>query len=239
MSATIEGRSDGADILLRAITGDVVARETEETLMRDGWIAVPDVYMVYTPASHDSMYEWDMVYQEGIVDNEERNERIVDATIHLIKSGKLVLVLCNYIAHGMKLMEQINKAMPSQLPKVSFIHGSTPKSIRDGELKRFKEASSLCLIGSNILDEGVDVPACDSVIITSAGKSRIKVLQRVGRALRPSKSGKAVVVDFYDKDGGMLQKHSISRKRAYRERKFKVTTLSIAEFLGRSYESKG
>lgn len=231
MSATVEGRSDGADMLLRAVTGDVVVRETEESLMDGGWIATPDIYMIYTNAEHDSMYEWDSVYREGIVNNVERNENIVNATIKLVKSGKMVLVLCNYIAHGMTLLEQINAAMPSNLPQVAFIHGSTPKSIREGELNRFRKADTLCLIMSSVGREGVDIPACDAVVVAEGMKSRILASQRAGRALRSNSSGKAIIVDFIDKDDGMLLKHSRVRARVYKDRGFKVIPVGADEFL--------
>ena len=43
-------------------------------------------------------------------------------------------------------------------------------------------------------------------------------LQRVGRALRKSEGkSKAMIVDFYDADNGMLERHSKARLKTYRK----------------------
>ena len=231
-TATVEGRSDNADMKLIAATGEVVSRETESTLMRQGWIATPKISMLECDATHDNRYEWASIYREGIVTNTERNEYIRDVVYHLASQGKMVLVLCNYIKHGMILKDMINEEMPNNLPHVSFLSGKSPQGIRIGELKRFKEASTIALIMSSIGDEGVDLPDCDAVVIASAGMSQIKALQRVGRALRPGSSGQAVVVDFVDKDNGTLLKHSRFRYNAYRQRGFDTKIMSFDAFIG-------
>lgn len=237
LSATIKGRSDGADMLLEAATGEVVTRVTETDLMKQGWISKPKIYMFPVNAFHASRHEWSDIYREGIVENEERNTLIADALLELLKAGKQGIVLCQYIAHGMGLLEAINnrvtewnKDAPAgrKFPNVAFIHGSSGDWHRKGEIEKMRRAETLCLILSSIGDEGLDIPDIDFVVIASAGKSQIKALQRVGRALRKKESGHAIVVDFIDNDqgSGKLCQHSFSRVNAYESREFEVYEVS-------------
>lgn len=223
MSGTPKGRSDNADLLLTALTGDVVALGDETELMKSGWIATPKVIMVKIPAPHSNRYDWTMIYEEAIVNNLIRNNYIRDIAVDLMNRGKMVLILCNYIKHGMILKDLINNSIEN-LPPVEFIHGSTPQSIRDEEINKFKRASKIGLIMSDIGSTGLDIPDCDAMINTAGGKSFIKVIQRAGRAMRPKKDGQAIIVDFmdYDTDYGMLTKHSKQRFKAYKNKGFDI-----------------
>lgn len=51
-----------------------------------------------------------------------------------------------------------------------------------------------------IFDEGLDVPEVDAVVFYATGRSRVRTLQRIGRAMRPAPGKeKCVVVDLLDK----------------------------------------
>lgn len=74
------------------------------------------------------------------------------------------------------------------------------------------------LIGTSHLDEGVDIKALDCMIIACGGKKDRRVIQRVGRVLRKSKTGKyAYVVDFTDDGSRVLSRQSKQRLEMYKE----------------------
>lgn len=71
------------------------------------------------------------------------------------------------------------------------------------------------LIGSTILDVGVDVPAVGMVILAGGGKAEVALRQRIGRGLREKKNGLpniALVVDFEDLGNNHLRDHARQRK---------------------------
>lgn len=73
------------------------------------------------------------------------------------------------------------------------------------------------VIGTNHIDEGVDISKLDSVILACGGKSDRKIVQRVGRALRKSKTGKyAYIIDFTDSGNKVLSRHSQERLKLYK-----------------------
>ena len=92
-------------------------------------------------------------------------------------------------------------------------------------VERYKEMQNFInskekyvLIGSTIFDEGIDFEkGIDAIVIASAGKGFRKVVQRLGRALRPNGKGFINVYDFYDHapHNKYLKSHSESRKAIY------------------------
>ena len=71
---------------------------------------------------------------------------------------------------------------------------------------------------STVVNEGVNIPSMDVIIMAGGGKSNKQTVQRVGRALRKAEGkSEAVIIDFMDADGGMLQRHSKARLKTYRK----------------------
>lgn len=89
------------------------------------------------------------------------------------------------------------------------------------ESKNFVAGFGGVLCHNSIFDEGIDVRALDTLILSGAGKSPTRALQRVGRVLRPyvSPSGsiktEAVVVDIQD-NCKYMREHAKKRERMYR-----------------------
>ena len=89
----------------------------------------------------------------------------------------------------------------------------TSKTVED-----FRSGKYQVLIASPVLDEGIDLPEIEALVILSGGKSLIKIIQRLGRALRPKPGENEVfVVDFYDKHHPWLTSHSKKRYGEYTE----------------------
>ena len=96
-----------------------------------------------------------------------------------------------------------------------FLQSKVDSEIRKDILSDFRNGDLDCLVATTLADEGLDIPILDAVILAGGGKSKIKALQRVGRALRlfPNKV-KAYVIDFMD-NAHHLQKHSQERLKIY------------------------
>jgi superfamily II DNA or RNA helicase len=81
-------------------------------------------------------------------------------------------------------------------------------------LARLKSGATQVLIGSTILDVGVDVPAVGMVILAGGGKAEVGTRQRIGRGLRAKQSAPNVcfVVDFADDANRTLMEHALTRR---------------------------
>ena len=85
-------------------------------------------------------------------------------------------------------------------------------------IRKFNDNEINVLIGTSHIDEGVDIANLDAVIIAGTGKKDRRIIQRVGRSLRKSKTGKyAYVIDFTDDGLALLNKHSMERLNIYKE----------------------
>lgn len=127
------------------------------------------------------------------------------------------IIFVNKIEYGETLSRELN------LP---FIFGESKKSERDSVIQDFNENKIDAFISSRILNFGVDIPVVDMIVLAEIYKSKINVLQSIGRGTRLSDGKKdLIVVDFFDDDGSYLKKHSKQRLEYYK--KMSNTTINL------------
>jgi len=81
----------------------------------------------------------------------------------------------------------------THLPEFSGLHvsGAMPTARRERVMKEFRSAPRAVMSNARCLTEGVDVPAVDMVAFLSPKKSKVDIIQAIGRAMRKS-GGKEV-----------------------------------------------
>lgn len=159
------------------------------------------------------------VYNKYIMNNQERNATAVNVCNWLVDNGVSVLILVQRIDHASKIMTMLNSNKV-----ISVFGGNVSVTYNNGVLNKepvnyseFKDSFSSgkynVVIGSQVLDEGFDLPTIGAVIMLGGGKSKTQYIQRVGRGLRKKKSGKNVVYIFDFADHGHVFLLSQSKKR--------------------------
>ena len=218
-----------SDLVLRGLIGPVIHRVTMDYLVEQGYLAKPCVLAMdtYCKGNMLKVVDWAVVNKSCIIKNALRNELIRDVTALLVSAGKKPLLLVQQISHGQELAHLISKLgynvyMMTGGRSISvFLDGKVIDKYKDDDnlvIKDFDAGKIDVLIGTSTLDEGVDIPSLSAVILAGGGKGRLKVVQRLGRALRP-KSGEntAFVVDFRDKFNVVTASHFSKRKTLYDE----------------------
>jgi superfamily II DNA or RNA helicase len=167
-------------------------------------------YVSYTP--HPKLRKtspWQRAYQLGIQECEDRNRQIVEHARKAIEHGLPVMILVQRTAHGKLLKELLDPH-----GKTVFIRGENDQNERKHALDRLKDGRVKVLIGTTILDVGVDVPAVGMVILAGGGKAEVALRQRIGRGLRAKKAGPNIcfVVDFDDGLNLHLREHARQRR---------------------------
>jgi len=153
--------------------------------------------------------KYNFIYDACITDNVYRNEYIAQqVNLHRMLNHS-VMVLVRRIRHG----ENILKFLPDD---VIFLKGEDDIEVRNDAMNKIRAKELKAIIASTIADEGLNLPALDSVVMAGGGTSKTTALQRVGRALRlfPGKE-KAYIEEFYD-CAQYLSKHSEDREEIYR-----------------------
>jgi len=198
-----------------ATTGQIGIRVTEKDLIERGILAKPFFKYIEVPPNIRTGVKhatsWSIAYDRGVIYNAWRNAQIVRETVRAKKHGLTTMILIQREVHGKNLL----KLLEEQRIKAAFINGKDPQDVRKAALKALSSGRIECLIGSTILDVGVDVPSVGLIILGGAGKAEVANRQRIGRGLRAKKNGPNVcfVVDFADSVNKYLIKHSVERKR--------------------------
>jgi superfamily II DNA or RNA helicase len=205
--------SEEMNMRLMASSGPVAITVTEKQLIDCGILATPYfkfVHLTKKPATMSMKTSWQPAYRIGIVENEERNQAIIYEARRAVSHGLTVMILFKQIAHGKTLKEMLDDArIPNEL-----IVGADDQAERKRAINKLKDGKIKVLLGSTILDVGVDVPAVGMVIIASAGKAEVALRQRIGRGLRAKKNQANIcfVVDFDDPFNKYLKNHAQQRK---------------------------
>lgn len=222
-SASPLSRGDLGDVMLIADTGEIISDVKRKKLEQEGYLAKVNVYL-HEIAEPRVKGEPSFVYKKSIVENEERNQIILEEAEKAWKRKEHVLILVRYLSHGNELLY---RCLSRKLPAV-FLKGSTNVKNRRKAIKKVANAKRpMVIIASTIFDEGVDAPDIKTLILAGAGASRIKSIQRVGRGTRPKSSGEnsLTVIDFVDRMADNLESHSLERIAAYEQEGFSIVKL--------------
>jgi superfamily II DNA or RNA helicase len=212
-SGTPLKRSDGKDLMLLGATGPILYSIRNKELIERGISVQPYLKLltIDKPVLPKSM-NWRDTYEMGIINNHHRNKELVDFALNSVKEDNNVLILIREIKHG----KNISALIPNTVCH-RYIHGQDSTECRKQTLKDYREGKINILISSVILDEGIDLPNIDVLILAGGGKSAIKIPQRIGRGLRLGGKDKLIVVDTIDLTHHYLADHSYNRVQIYKE----------------------
>ena len=204
--------SEESNMRLMAAFGSIGIKVSEKMLIDRGILARP-VFKIATLSTRPKNLmlgtPWQAAYRLGIVTSDERNQAIAFEAHRAALNGLSVMVLIQQKAHGRVLSELLAK----RGLRVAFIDGDNDQAERKKALQGLASGQINVLIGSTILDVGVDVPAVGMVILAGGGKAEVALRQRIGRGLRAKKSGPniALILDFFDGHNRYLKEHSLQR----------------------------
>lgn len=218
---------DPSDCVLFGITGRVIFSITQKYIRELGLIATPIVFFKTIKGKLNRKREhYQVVYNKFIVNNKQRNNQIVYYASKFAKLKFSVLILVRELDHAKALMKELK-----DFRTICVFGGSV--SLQFNEEKQieqvpidyntfrqeFESGYYEITIGSSVLDEGFDMPSVGAVISGAAGKSRIKLIQRLGRGSRRKKIGRnnVYLVDFYDMEHVWLLSQSKKRIELFQE----------------------
>ena len=199
---------------LEGALGAVMEVVDTADLVDEGKLTKPIIQLInrsYTASGQDEDMSYLDVYEEYIVNNDLRNKIIREITDDIKKRNKKsrILILTKSLDHGRALEELLGG-------NCEFLQGCDSIGERYNAISRFRGCrDSSILIGTKILQTGVNIEEITHLINARGMKSEIATLQALGRALRRHDSKDVVYIyDFMDKEK-YLREHSISRKNHY------------------------
>lgn len=204
-------RDTGDDILIEAVGGPKFFEITASELIRKKFLVPPEIHFIEVPNKRGIGSKYHEIYNNYIVNNAERNQKIISATKQLVAAGRKVLILVVKRDHGKILLEMLENDLT-----VASLDGSNKTEDRKEAIRAMRSDEVDVLIASKIFDQGVDIPELDALVLAGSGKSTGRALQRIGRVIRtgPKSKKDSIVVDFYD-NCKYLRDHSKSRYKIY------------------------
>lgn len=201
-----------ANMRLMAAFGTIGIEVSEELLISRGILATPKFKIVNSPKAKGlrNGTAWQRAVELGISQNTGRNQIIVDEAVRARQYGLTSMILVQRKKHGAELQKMLKEAGL----RVKFIYGDSDQEAREKALKALGDGTLDVLIGTTILDVGVDVPAVGLIVLAGGGKAEVALRQRIGRGLRAKKNGPnfCFVLDFEDEHNKHLRKHALSRQ---------------------------
>ncbi len=230
LSATPIGVTNSLN--LEAVFGPIIYDIDPDALMKKSYLSRPEIYLAqYREHTLPERYDYHTAYLKGIVQNKFRNTLIIKFALAIKKHNKDLFPLV-VLAKSLEHLALLSKLFSKTSLRVRKVEGLTSVTERDRLFTETNERKIDVLLGSSIMDEGVDIPEIRSMISASGGKSAVKTIQRLGRSLRITSTKKKVLfVDFYDSDHPYLLTHSKKRRRSYRKEKYKCTEIKIGKLI--------
>jgi DNA excision repair protein ERCC-3 len=242
LSGTPLKRKELADLQLVAWTGPVIYEASAHNLQEAGFLsqATLSIVEVTEPKltiqcrvcagrtkSRERCKCWPDVMQKLVIGNTKRTQRLVELVVNRAKAGHKVFVLAgNTLALTHELYKGIEERLQGRYG-VECLTGKSGAWNNQEALKRFRAGVSSVLVASVVMDEGIDAPEADVVVLANAGRSYVKVMQRIGRGLRLKAGGGGLeVIDVMDHTHRMLRTHALDRISYYEsERLFSSVTI--------------
>jgi superfamily II DNA or RNA helicase len=207
-------RRDGLGKLVFLTLGDRTHKVDPDELREDGAVLSPDV--VRRETSFSFFYQDD--YQEmltALVEDQERNEQIADDVIQRAAGDRdTCLVVSDRVQH----CETLAAMLRDRGAEVRTLTGQTPRKQREQIVEEVQGGQVNVLVSTlQLLGEGFDCSGLSALFLATPVKFKGRVLQVVGRILRPADGKRPVVFDYVDSQVGVLKAQAKSRAKALAE----------------------
>lgn len=219
-------RVDGNEMKVFAALGKIVYTISRKELIDRGILNNALVYyynIPYIKTVEDKYMDYNALYTKQIINNEYRNNLIIKVALEEYHNGRKILVLVDQVKHYEILKDKI----PSGINLYS-VNGLMNKKERKLLMDKILAEKVCIVLATTVFDLGVNIPDMDTVILGNAGKSYIRITQRIGRILRNYK-GKEIgkIIDFED-NPKWLTRQTLARKKILSE-DFEVNYVQTTE----------
>lgn len=218
LTATPFMRSSAADNMrLMAAFGPILINVSEKLLIDRGVLARP-IFKVVDSRPHEKLRKtspYERALTLGYVENTYMHADAVRDALRAKSLGLPVLGLLLRVKHG----EAIIKAYRAAGLVVEFLRGADDQATRKRMLARLAAGKIDVVIGTTVLDVGVDCPAIGLLQLLGGGKAEVALRQRIGRVLRRKKFGPniAFVADYTCNLNTYLREHFRQRQNIIKQ----------------------
>lgn len=204
-------RRDGLSRLINFYLGDLVHRVDTKSLEEVGAVLKPKLLIHET----SFYFKYRDNYQDllkALTTDESRNNQIADDVMaECTRIAHGVLVVSDRVAHCELLVALLlQRGIDARL-----LTGRTPTEERQQTVEDVRAGKVQVLVSTlQLIGEGFDCPGLASLFLTTPIKFSGRLLQVVGRILRPAKGKVARVHDYVDGEVGVLTRSADIRRKS-------------------------
>ena len=190
LTGTLDG-TQTHQLVLEGLFGPVDTVVTTKELMDKKTLAnlkIKCVVLKHPPIREKMTYAEELEY---LVTNSARNKFIIDLCRNI--SGNTLCLFQLVEKHGKILYEEISKIAKDR--KVFFVYGGVDSLEREKIREIVENEKDAIIIASfGTFSTGINIRNLHNIVFASPSKSKIRVLQSIGRGLRATKSKMGVLV---------------------------------------------
>ncbi len=229
LTGTLDGTQTHKWVLEGLFGPSYKITKTDE-LMKQGILSELEIRCIVLKHASQKFetYEDEIQY---LISHEQRNNFITNLCLDL--KGNTLILYSRVETHGEILFEKINSHKRDDR-KVFFIHGGVTANEReDVRAITEKENDAIIVASYGTFSTGINIRNLHNVVFASPSKSRIRVLQSIGRALRTgTNKNKAILYDISDDCSSGNRKnytlnHLMERIKIYVQENFNYRMITV------------
>ena len=137
---------------------------------------------------------------------ETKRAALMNFVKHEIAKGRQAFFVYPLIEESEKLSyenlmagyEQVKSFFPEHLYSLSMVHGKMPAQQKDENMQRFKDKDTQIMVGTTVIEVGIDIPNASVMVIESAEKFGLSQLHQLrGRVGRGSDKSYCILLTPY------------------------------------------
>ncbi len=213
LSATAFRREDGMTRLIYLYMGDRVHRVSSEVLAASGAVVIPELIRKETNFHYRYRGEYSKL-MKALAKDRERNRQIAADVVGSVKAdpGGIVLVVSDRVQQ----CEEIAGMLDKHGCITAVLTGQISQEQRSAIVEDVQQGKLQVLLATiQLIGEGFDCPGLTTLVLATPIKFEGRLLQVVGRVMRPAPGKKARVIDYVDSRIPLLARSAETRKMLF------------------------
>lgn len=225
LSGTPLDRSDAKSVVAVGYLGPVGFRVTNQELEAMGRVVPAEVTFVEFNHEPTTKTKYAAIYREVIATNRRRNELIASI---LERAAKPCICFIEQMDQMVELVKLARKRLGKD--QVQYVWGESSPEERAMAQSRARGEFTDVTVASVVWQEGINIPNLGSIVIASANKAVIRIVQRLGRGTRKTDGKDSFELwDVLDQDIEIFYRQARERKRIYQKRGYPIRVITEKE----------
>lgn len=195
--------------------GNLIHRVSVKEMQDMGFIARCEVHNIVTK---DTVKFKDYASEASYLSKEPERLRFIANAVERIREQGNTLILVNSIDAG--------KQLKALIPDSDFVYGQTKQKDRSDTYKGVNNQETKVIIATfQVASVGINIPRIFNLVTVESGKSFVRVIQSIGRAIRVAKDKNFARIFDVSSDSKYSKKHLKERLAFYDEMEYPYDTL--------------